>query len=52
MEYLESTMETLEFDILICWKYLGINRRQVLLLQRNSHVQRYGGKIQFWMHEI
>ena len=30
MEYLESTMETVVFDILICWKWLGTNHKQVL----------------------
>ena len=30
MEYLEITMETLVFDILVCWKWLGTNHKQVL----------------------
>ena len=29
MEYLESTMETLVFGILMCWKWLGSNHREV-----------------------
>ena len=30
LEYLESTVKTLVFDILICWKWLGISHKQVL----------------------
>ena len=32
MEYLESKMETLEYDILICWKWLRTNQKRILLL--------------------
>ena len=32
MEYLERTMETLVFYVLVRWKWLGTNRKQVLLL--------------------
>ena len=32
MEYVESAMETLVFDILVCWKWLGANTKQVLWL--------------------
>ena len=44
MEYLESTMWALVFDILICWKGLGYNDKQILLLYCNSHVYCYGRK--------
>ena len=32
MEYPESTMETLQFDLLICWKLLGTKYKHVLWL--------------------
>ena len=35
MEYLESTMETLVFDILVYWKLLGIKQKQDLWLKFN-----------------
>ena len=35
---MEYTMETLVFDILICWKWLGINQKQVLWLLCSYYV--------------
>ena len=32
MEYLESTMKPLVFDISICWKWLGTNHKQIIWL--------------------
>ena len=50
MEYPESTMETLVFDILICWKWLGTNRyydfNAILTYTAMD------GKMQFAMSEI
>ena len=40
MDYLESTIEALVFDVLICWKWLGINQCKAstftLLIYENS----------------
>ena len=45
--YLESTRETLVFDILISWKWLGTKHTpQVLWLKCNSRVLCYGRKMQ------
>ena len=38
MQYLESTMEALVFDILICWKWLGTNQSSIIILMQLSHV--------------
>ena len=38
MAYLESTMDTLVSEILIYWKWLGINPKQVTWLQWNWQV--------------
>ena len=39
MDCLESTMETIVFDNLICWKCLGTDHKQVLwLLMQHSRV--------------
>ena len=45
-------MKTLVFDILICWKRLGTNHKQVLWLYLNLHVQCFELKMQFAMSEI
>ena len=47
MEYLEGTMETLVFDILICWKCLGIKHKQVLLLNAALMCSVMGAKYNF-----
>ena len=39
MEYLQTTIERLVLNILICWKWFGTIHKQVLLLLCNSHVQ-------------
>ena len=44
-EYLENTIETPVFDILIWWKWLGTNHKQTLWLECNSGVYCLGKKI-------
>ena len=51
-EHLISTIETLIFGILICWKWLGTNHKHVLWHWYNSRELHYGRNVQLAMSEI
>ena len=52
VEYLDNTIETLVFDIMICLKLFDAHHKQVLWHEGKSNVQCYGRQIQFGIFEI